>query len=467
LLSGHGGRAGFHRKEVLVIPSQNQFPNLSQPDSSSPNQPDLQAGSSPSPEPAKSAETSTNNMDQQPNATLESAPPIVLDSSEAMSEENLEIESAEKPKAIPPLVPPRPAPAPSPVAVTAPSEPEPEPEPQELDVNRSEPDEVDEAEAQVASMRQQPIPPASEPMQYRAIGLVRGRYEPSDEQFTRGFLHTEDGTAIDAVLLGRVMSLVKKHVDLEQPHLWVVYPRTREKTVNLHVQIVGVWEPENLNKVEDSEPPAAAEPEALPDSETAQNNAVESAAVERDRVESETVGNETADQASEQNAADSSVPEHETEAIASPGHEDGYFSIRGEVLFQAQEDQRLIVKIQQSPRRGDSQGKAFKLNLQGSLDGKAVGYFWDLQVQRQENLLVVKDGSMIGLVPPKKRKDSKGGRKGGRPTGGGYGKKRWEGAREGQRPTRSDRPTGAPPQRREPIAKPIKRRDNSSPSNPG
>ncbi|NJO49059.1 MAG: hypothetical protein HC840_05830, partial [Leptolyngbyaceae cyanobacterium RM2_2_4] len=107
----NGGRAGFHRKEVLVSPSQNQFPNSSQ-SASSPKQPE-QATSSPSPEPANSAETSTNNMDQQPNATLESAPPNVLDASQAMSEENLE-KSEERPKAIPPLVPPKPAPAPAP-----------------------------------------------------------------------------------------------------------------------------------------------------------------------------------------------------------------------------------------------------------------------------------------------------------------------------------------------------------------
>lgn len=429
----NGGRAGFHRKEVLVSPSQNQFPNSSQ-SASSPEQPDNQASSSPSPEPANSAETSTNNMDQQPNATLESAPPTVLDALEAMSEENLE--SEEKPKAIPPLMPPKPAPAP-PVAMAdstvskSASAPKVDPLPTEVSETSSEGDEAEDTDSQIASMRQQPIPPASEPMQYRAIGLVQGRYEPSDEQFTRGFLHTEDGTAIDAVLLGRVMSLVKKHIDLEQPHLWVVYPRTREKNTNLHVQIVGVWEPEKLNKVEGSE--------------------VEGSDQLADAEEAPLSGDEQAEGA----------------AIASPGHEDGYFSIRGEVLFQSQEDQRLIVKIQQSPRRGDDQGKAFKLNLQGALTGKAVGYFWDLHVQRQENLLVVQDGTMIGLVPPKKRKDSKGGRKGGRPTGGGYGKKRWEGSREGQRPSRGDKPVGAPPQRREPIAKPIKRRDNSSQSNPG
>ncbi|WP_199333603.1 hypothetical protein [Oculatella sp. FACHB-28] len=435
----NGGRAGFHRKEVLVSPSQNQFPNSSQ-SASSPEQPENQAASSPSPEPANSAETSTNNMDQQPNATLESAPPTVLDASEAMSEENLE--SEEKPKAIPPLMPPKPAPAPAPSVAAADSTvskpasaPTPDLLPIEASEISSEGDDAEDVDSQIASMRQQPIPPASEPMQYRAIGLVRGRYEPSDEQFTRGFLHTEDGTAIDAVLLGRVMSLVKKHVDLEQPHLWVVYPRTREKNTNLHVQIVGVWEPEKLNKVEGSEVEGSEQPANT---------------------------EETALSGSAQVEADAS-------AIDSPGHEDGYFSIRGEVLFQSQEDQRLIVKIQQSPRRGDSQGRAFKLNLEGVLTGKAVGYFWDLQVQRQENLLVVQDGTMIGLVPPKKRQDSKGGggRKGGRPMAGGYGKKRWEGSREGQRPSRGDKPVGAPPQRREPLAKPIKRRDNSSQSNPG
>ena len=101
-----------------------------------------------------------------------------------------------------------------------------------------------------SSVRQHPIPPASEPMQYRAIGLVHGKYTPSDDQFTRGSITTDDGTLIDAVLLGRVMSLVRKHLDLTTAHLWVVYPRTREKVQDLHVQIVGVWEPEKLTLVD-------------------------------------------------------------------------------------------------------------------------------------------------------------------------------------------------------------------------
>ena len=52
------------------------------------------------------------------------------------------------------------------------------------------------------SHRQQPIPPPSEPMQYRAIGLVRGTYEPSEaDQLNRGNLTTDDGHVIDSVLL--------------------------------------------------------------------------------------------------------------------------------------------------------------------------------------------------------------------------------------------------------------------------
>ncbi len=262
--------------------------------------------------------------------------------------------------------------------------------------------------ASSSALRQQPIPPASEPMQYRAIGLIQGKYEASPEQFTRGQIVAADGTPIDAVLLGRVMSLVRKHLDLEQSHLWVVYPRTRDKSDNLHMQVVGVWEPEKLAPVESngSEPEPPADPT-----------------------------------------------------------QDGYFSIRGEVLFYSAEDQRLIVKIQQLPRPGAEQGKTFKLNLNGVLPGnKSVGYFWDLHVERQENNLVVRDGSVIGLVPPRKRKpgeqsDQDRRRPAARRPGG------------SSRPQRSsDRPYSeslreskerpaatTPPVRREPIAKPVKR----------
>jgi TonB family protein len=94
-------------------------------------------------------------------------------------------------------------------------------------------------------MRHHPISPVTEPMQYRAIGVVRGTYRPSDpEQLTRGVIETEDGTAIEAVVLGRVLTLMRRHLDLAEPHLWVVYPRSRDED-QLHLQLVGVWEPSN------------------------------------------------------------------------------------------------------------------------------------------------------------------------------------------------------------------------------
>jgi hypothetical protein len=276
--------------------------------------------------------------------------------------------------------------------------------------------------------RQQPIPPASEPMQYRAIGLVKGTYQPSPEQFTRGMMVTEDGTAIGAVLLGRVMSLVKKHLDLAQNHLWVVYPRTRDKNEDLHLQIVGVWEPEKLSL------------------DKAQSTSDEA-------VRDEAAGDETASDASTAVA-----PQIDLEA---PEAQDGYFSIRGEVLYYSADEQRLIVKIQQSPRSDDDPGKAFKLNLKGSLPGnKTVGYFWDLQVQREHNLLAVQEGSLIALVPPKKRKPGEISPDRRRSSSVGAPRRT-----QGQRPPlrMSDRPNITPPApRREPIAKPVKRPKDGS-----
>lgn len=199
--------------------------------------------------------------------------------------------------------------------------------------------------------RQLPIPPPSERLQYRAIGLIKGKYQPLDEQFNRGTLLTEDGTQLDAVLLGQVMSLVKKHLDLEQEHLWVVYPRTREKQRTLHVQILGVWEPERLH---------------------------------RDEPESD-----------EQSA------EARTEALDEP-LKDGYFSVRGEIIFQSQDKGFLVVKIQQSPRKTADKPKAFKLRLEGSVAAKGPGYFWELEVQRQSNNLVIVSAHTVALLPPRK-----------------------------------------------------------------
>jgi hypothetical protein len=278
------------------------------------------------------------------------------------------------------------------------------------------------ADIEPGTMRQHPIPPPSEPRQYRAVGLVRGRYTQSEEQFTRGMLTASDGTAIDAVLLGRVMSLVKNHLDLEQEHLWVVYPRTRQEDGNLHAQIMGVWEPETLKK--SAEPSSEEENPAVGESE-------------------EKEGSEA-----------SPTPPSE------PDVENGYFSIRGEVIYQSQEEEKyVIVKIKQAPRKDADKMKFFKLKLKGDLATKAVGFFWDFHVKLQADSLMIQQANNIGALPIKKRKFAPGGKPGG--FKGGKGKRPFtpRPSGDGSRPERPNlKPAAAaPPPRKEPLAKPVKK----------
>lgn len=230
-------------------------------------------------------------------------------------------------------------------------------------------------------------------MQYRAIGLVRGRYLPSEEQFNRGELLTDDGAKIDAVLLGRVTSLVKKHLDPEADHLWVVYPRTREKEDLLHLQIVGVWEPESLQATD------------------------------------------------EDTAAAEAASGLKRPTLHAPQPRKNYFSIRGEIVYYSDEEKKAIVKIQQAAKRQDESGKAFKLNLEGELTGsRTVGHFWDLTVERHGEALVIQRGDRIAMIPPQKHKK--------RPPRGGP-------AHRFSRPQSSgDRPLPSRPSK--PVSKPFK-----------
>ncbi len=228
-----------------------------------------------------------------------------------------------------------------------------------------------------SSSRYQPIAPPSEPMQYRAIGLVKGTYHPTEtDKLNRGSLVTEDGSVIDSVLLGRVTSLVKKHIDLTAPHLWVVYPRTRRnddgQDQDLHLQIVGVWEPETLG--------LPGEPAPVEDADGSS-------------------------QGSEPEAEPTLVTAHKEsgDTVELPSVSDNYFSIRGEVVKYSPEEEFIAVKILQGMRRAPGTSKPFKVNLKGTIEGRAVGYFWDFTVKRQDQLLVLEDASVVGIVPPKKR----------------------------------------------------------------
>jgi len=223
-----------------------------------------------------------------------------------------------------------------------------------------------------------PIPPPTEPLQYRAIGVLRGRYEPSQEQFTKGILTTHDGVQVDAVLLGRLMTLVKKKLDLSQEHLWVVYPRTRNKPrtkpgepvpdtpfLPLHVQMMGVWEPGELH------------------------------------------------------------PEEEDLVAGDIRVEEDYFSVRGEVVRQNHRAEVVTVRIRRAPMNLTGTAETFKLELKGTLPQPGKGMFWDLQVERQGTDLLIRQAHQVAAILPNKpaaRRPGPGARPSRPPTTGGGGR---------------------------------------------
>ncbi len=196
----------------------------------------------------------------------------------------------------------------------------------------------------------QPIPDATEPFQYRAIGVISGRYIASEDNFAKGHILTTDGSEVDAVLLGKIISIVKKRLEGDREYLWVVYPRTNDKAGKLHVQISGVWAPVELGK--------------------------------------------------------SDVP-------IDPNVQDGYFSVRGEISTQSTAENSVIVKVRRTEQKFDKEKDKvskeytkFKVRLTGLLPTDAVGQFWSVNVQRQGDVLTIIDGEFIGHVPYKGKRGS-------------------------------------------------------------
>ena len=196
-------------------------------------------------------------------------------------------------------------------------------------------------------MQNHPIPSVTDPLQYRAIGLVRGIYKPQDDDnFTRGSLIDSKGNEIDSVVLGRVITLIRNHVPLEKPHLWVVYPRCRNNQ-NLHLQITGIWEPSTLKKD----------------------------LVDSDRLNSASSFNVSSDDLLEG---------------------DDYFSIRGELIFTKPEGKEVVIKIRQKPRNQQKKALPFKVNLKGEVPINYLKHFISLDVRRVDYQLLVEDFQIIG-----------------------------------------------------------------------
>tara|TARA_B100000575_G_scaffold289644_1_gene291805 strand:+ start:232 stop:873 length:642 start_codon:yes stop_codon:yes gene_type:complete len=201
-------------------------------------------------------------------------------------------------------------------------------------------------------MHNHPIPSVTDPLQYRAIGMVRGIYRPQDDDnFTRGTLVDSQGNEIDSVLLGRVITLISKHVSLEKPHLWVVYPRCRNNQ-NLHLQISGIWEPSTLKKD----------------------------LVQKDGLSGQPISKVDQDDLLEG---------------------DDYFSIRGELIFTKPEDKEIVIKIRQKPRNQQKKALPFKITLKGELPMNYLKHFVSLNVRRFGYHLLVEDFQIIAPISQK------------------------------------------------------------------
>ena len=171
-------------------------------------------------------------------------------------------------------------------------------------------------------------------MQYRAIGIINGKFTPhDDEQFNRGFLIDSKGEKIETVVLGKALSLLKKHIDFKKSYFWVVYPKNKN-TQNLHLQIAGIWDPYELN-----------------------------------------------------NFPNDSSKTNSSKLLQELDLEDNYFSVRGELVFVNTQKKEIVIKICPATNSKNLKNKNFKLVIKGELSLELLHSFVSLDINRDGNSL--------------------------------------------------------------------------------
>ena len=183
-------------------------------------------------------------------------------------------------------------------------------------------------------MLKNPIPKVKDKLQYRAIGIVNGKFIPKDrEQFNKGFLTDNKGEKIETVVLGKVLSILKRHVDLKKNYFWIVYPKNKN-TQNLHLQVAGIWDPYQLND--------------FPNDSSKTNF---------------------------------------SKLLEELDLKDNYFSVRGELVFVNTQKKEFVIKICSTSKSKNLKNKNFKLAIKGELSIKFLNSFVSLDVNRDGNAL--------------------------------------------------------------------------------
>ena len=183
-------------------------------------------------------------------------------------------------------------------------------------------------------MLKNPIPKVTDILQYRAIGIINGKFTPNNgEQLNRGFITDNKGEKIETVVLGKALSLLKKHIDLNKSYFWVVYPKNKN-TQNLHLQVAGIWDPYQLN-----------------------------------------------------NLKNDSSKTNFSKLLEEIDLKDNYFSVRGELVFVNTKKKEIIIKICSASKLKNLKNKNFKLVIKGELSLELLNNFVSLDVFRDGNSL--------------------------------------------------------------------------------
>jgi len=183
-------------------------------------------------------------------------------------------------------------------------------------------------------MLKNPIPQVTDPLQYRAIGIVNGKFTPYDaELLNKGLITDNEGEKIETVVLGKALSLLKKHIDLKKSYYWIVYPKNKN-TQNLHLQVAGIWDPVQLND--------------LPKNSSKFNF---------------------------------------SKLLEELDLKDNYFSVRGELVFVNKSKKEIVIKICSTSKLKNLKNKNFKLSIKGELSIELLNNFVSLDVNRDGNSL--------------------------------------------------------------------------------
>jgi len=183
-------------------------------------------------------------------------------------------------------------------------------------------------------MLKNPIPKVTNQLQHRANGIINGKFTPiSSQELNRGFLIDNKGEKIETVVLGKALSLLKKHIDLKKSYYWIVYPKNKN-TQNLHLQVAGIWDPYQLNDFPNDS------------SKTTFSKLLEELDLK-----------------------------------------DNYFSVRGELVFVNTQKKEIVIKICSAIKSKNLKNKNFKLVIKGELSLELLHSFVSLDINRDGNSL--------------------------------------------------------------------------------